>query len=315
MDEAAEECLEVVIKAHLSLGIKMVGEGYSRFRRKIAFRKERIELIRHLFLDQGEFLFHPSGDYVIASGQVTPPLPEIGYPHDVAALLSFEPYLPGERKVQDSLLFEGRLTPTSRLICAGSPKANKLSRKYLPSIAVQRDGNRGAQYLTCISEDHLAYIFGEDFSAPTVDVVSMMYGGKQVPKTRKLIWHRRGSDLRPWSPLGYELGGKLNADFLLVSRLPRTKAGGDILVFAGGHGSGTQAISLLLNQLPASQLRDLADRLSGESYFQFVLEVSELSHSADGTLAARIRVSEQLPPVVLDLGQKDVMPESRLKGK
>ena len=220
MDETTAESLEVVIEAILSVGIKKVGEGYSNIRRKIAFRHERVELIRHLFLDQGEFLFHPASDYVAASGQITPPHPQIGYPHDVAALLSFEPYLPGERKVQSSLLFDGKLTPTSRLICAGSPKANKLSRKYLPSIAVQRDGNRAPQYPTCISEDRLVYIFGEDFSAPTVDVVSMMYGGKEVPKTRKLIWHRKGPDLQPWSPFGYELRGKLNADFLLVSRLP-----------------------------------------------------------------------------------------------
>ena len=86
-------------------------------------------------------------------------------------------------------------------------------------------------------------------------------------------------------------------------------------MFAGGHGSGTQAISLLLNQLPASQLRNLTDILSGKSYFQFVLEVSELSHGADGTLAAKVCVSEQMPPVALELGQKDLIPESRVKGK
>jgi len=315
IDEQTKEVLEVVIEANLSVASKKLGEVYSRIRRRFAFRKERVELIRNLFLDQGEFLFHPSSDYVAANSQITPPHPQIGYPHDVAALLSFDPFLPGETKIQKSLLFDGSLTPTSRVICAGSPKANKLSRKYLPSIAVQRDGNRVSQYQTCISEDRLTYVFGEDFYAPTVDVVSMMYGGKRVPKTRKIIWHRKGKNLLLWSPLGYELGGKLNADFLLVSRLPRTKTGGDILVFAGGHGSGTQAISLLLNQLPPSQLKDITDIVGGEPYFQFVLEVSDFSHSADGTLAARVCVSEQLPPVVLDLGPNDLIPESRLKAK
>jgi hypothetical protein len=311
MDQESLDVIKAAMEASYEFGFKKLWEGLSKIRRGIVFRKERVELVRHLFFDQGEFLFHPGSDWMPAKGQVSPPTVAIGYPHDVTALWSFEPYLPGTTKTEEWPLFESQLTPTSRLVCSGSPKANRFTRLFLPSIAVQADGSRESQYQTSIPQNRLTYVFGEDLAKPMVNVVSMMQMGTLQPKTRKLVWRRHGSDLLPWSPPGYEKDGMLNRDFLLVSRLPRTKAGGDILMLCGGHGAGTQAVSLLLNELPPTQLRYLTDIVGGQPYFQFVLEVSELSHNADGTTPGKVEISSDLPPVVLDLSPQDLTESGR----
>ncbi|HEY7405183.1 MAG TPA: hypothetical protein VIB39_16780 [Candidatus Angelobacter sp.] len=293
------EWVAATIEAFFNLGIKTLYAGYRKARRLIPLRGERPELIRHLFLDSGDFLFHPSSNWSPADGQVNPPPAQEGYPHDISALWSFEPFLPDRTQLKDSLLFPGKLTPTTRLVCSGSPKSNRFTRQYLPSFAVTADIPK-PQYPNAISPERLTYLFGEDLVAPKIQVVSMMHKGTLQGKTRKVIWRWHRGSLIPWSPAEYEKDGMLYKGFLLVSRLPRTKAGADILAFAGGHGAGTQAVSLLLAKLPFGELKALADVIGDKPYFQFVLEVSGLRHEASGTIPTKVEISSALPPVALE---------------
>jgi hypothetical protein len=139
-------------------------------------------------------------------------------------------------------------------------------------------------------------------------VVSMMQPGMAAAKTRKVLLSWKGKDdFKPWQPKGYGAGEELRRDFLLVSRLPRTSIGGDILILAGGHGAGTEATRLLLHCLHVKQLRELVDSLRGKPYYQFVIEVTEVKHPKTGTVPTRIKISEDLPPVPLNVSAADLL--------
>jgi|SRR5579863_2880980 len=303
------ESIKSVIEVFSDSACKALGRIYYEIRKRIALRGDRPDVIRQLFLGSGHFLFHPSSDYNPVEGQTkAPPAPD-GYPHDIQGLLSFEPFLPSKTTLEESLVFRRKLLPTTRLVCSGSPKANQFSRQYLPSFAVTEDGPVLQYPKLAFAPQRASYLFGEDLVAPKIQVVSMMRKGEVLGKTRKVIWRWHRGSLIPWSPPGYERGGRLEKDFLLVSRFPRHKAGSDVLIFAGGHGAGTQALAILLHKLPILQLRDLADFIGLEPYFQFVLEVSDIQHEASGTVAKKVELSKDLPPVILkeltarDLGQ------------
>lgn len=271
---------------------------------------ERRELIHQLFMDRGDFLFHPGTDWRPAAGQCQAPYLGRGYPHELRALRSFVPFLPEKAAYQETLFFPADLAVSSRLVCTGSPKANAFVRRYLPSISLSADGAR-QQYETVLRPEALRYVFGEDLAAPRVKAVSMMEPGKVAEKTRKLIWTWKGEeDLSEWRPKGHLEGAELRRDFLLVSRLPRTRAGGDVLIFAGAHGAGTEATSLLLRKLHIRQLRDLVDTLQGAAYWQFVVEVTRLRHSQTGTVPTRIQISDALPPVSLNIGAVQLRPQA-----
>jgi hypothetical protein len=237
--EPNSEWIKSVIEVFSDPACKAIGRIYYEIRRRIALGNDRPDIIRQLFLGNGHFLFHPSSDYNPAEGQSKAPPVTTGYPHDIQALLSFDPFLPKKTKLMDSLVFPGKLLPTTRLVCSGSPKANKFTRMHLPSYAVTEDGPTLQYPKLAFSPDRVAYLFGEDLVAPRIQVVSMMHKGEVRGKTRKVIWRWHRGSLIPWSPHGYEESGMLQKDFLLVSRFPREKAGSDILIFAGGHGAGT----------------------------------------------------------------------------
>lgn len=268
---------------------------------------ERRELIGQLFLDQGDFLFHPGTDWRPAPGQNEAPYRGRGYPHELRALRSFVPFLTETAAYQETLFFRAEVNPQSRLVCAGSPKSNPLAGTYLPSFELTEDGAR-QQYDTLIRPQSLKYLFGEDLTAPRVQVVSMMQPGMAAAKTRKVLLSWKGKDdFKPWQPKGYGAGEELRRDFLLVSRLPRTSIGGDILILAGGHGAGTEATRLLLHCLHVKQLRELVDSLRGKPYYQFVIEVTEVKHPKTGTVPTRIKISEDLPPVPLNVSAADLL--------
>ncbi len=290
--------LEVVLR----VAPKTAKWVWERFLDHVDLPGKRRELIEALFVDKRDILFHPGTDWRPAEGQTAPPYTARGYPHEVRALRAFTPFFPEESRYQETLFFPSSLEGSSRLICTGSTKTNNMVRKYLPSLEF-KDGKARQQYASFLRTEDLTYLFGEDLSAPMVEVVSMMSPGATKPKTRKMIWKwRAAGDLDTWQPKNYMSGKSLNSDFLLISRLPRTSVGGDILIFAGGHGAGTEAVTLLLNQLPLSQLRDLVDQLQDKPYYQFVIEVTEVRHEATGTIPIQIKISDEMPPVKLPIG-------------
>lgn len=282
---------------------------------------ERAELIQEIFLggrvgDSGQrLLFHPSTDWRPAPGQRAAPRASEGYPHDLRALQGLACYLPEDPHWTEDLVFKEEVAPRDKLVCAGSPKANLVVRHVLPSFVLSEDGAQ-QQYATLLPPEGLSYFFGEDHVSPRVEVISMMRGGTKSLKTRKMIWTwKRPGDLDCWQPRGYREGEELRKDFLLVSRLPVSQIGGDVLVFAGAHGAGTDSTRLLLENLHIRELRKLADRVGGQAYFQFVLEVTQVRHSRSGTLPVSVRISEELPPVVLELGASQLRAKPFLPAK
>lgn len=301
IDLAALKSLEVVLRV-VSGAFKW---GSRKFLEYFEKPGERADLISRLFLGEGKFLFNPSDDWRPAAGQKEPPATGGGYPHDVRALRGFVPFLSEAPTFEKSLIFRAQLSPSDRLVCAGSPKANRMVRAYLPSFRLDGKG-ASQQYPTLLAAEKLRYFFGEDLTVPKVSVVSMMEKGEKREKTRKVLWKWTRDDLEPWRPKGYLKGEELRRDFLLVSRLLRTEIGGDLLIFAGAHGAGTEAARLLLESLHIRHLRRLNDAIGGHRYFQFVVEVTDVSHGKSGTLPKEITISEDLPPVQLDLAAKDL---------
>lgn len=266
---------------------------------------ERAELFGQMFFKKGDFYFHPSTYWRPAEGQ-SAPARQGAYPHDLNAIRAFIPFFEEKARYQESLFFTADLHSSSRLVCSGSPKANSYVRLYLPSLVHTKNGT-SQQFPTLLKATSLKYMFGEDMISPRVQVVSMMERGESRMKTRKMIWKWRGkNDLEPWTPKGYSTGTDLKKDFLLILRLPRTGGGGDILALSGAHGAGTESVRLLLHQLHIRELRRLADALKGAHYFQFVVEVTSVKHDQAGTIPKEIRISEECPPVILDISANDL---------
>jgi hypothetical protein len=65
-------------------------------------------------------------------------------------------------------------------------------------------------------------------------------------------------------------------------------------------------VALLLHKLHIMQLRELVDSLRGAPYFQFVVEVTKVKHTKNGTIPRRIEISDSLPPVKLELSAGDL---------
>lgn len=273
---------------------------WQNFRRRLELPGDRKELLSSFLLGGiGEYLLHPGADYKPAPNQLPAPETQFGYPHDIEALRSFTHLLPKRSYFQQTILWEVPLSPVSRVVSSGSPKDNALARQFLPFYQVSRTGLSLVEQ-TQLQPESIAYCFGEDLTAPRVNVFSKMRGRVPDKKTRKMLWKRTvDGQMQPWRPRGYEEGEWLEKDFLLVSRLPRNQTGGDILLFSGAHGAGTEATRLLLWKLDIRQIRDLADAINNAPYYQFVVEVDKVTHPSSGTVPAHVRISEELPPVKL----------------
>jgi hypothetical protein len=300
-DLLVDQSVRIVLRGVIEANSKAAKWVWRKFRTNLELPGERQELLKELFLGKGDFLFHPGSDWKPARGQSEPPTMEVGYPHDLNALLAFAPLLPKKTILKDDLYFEEKLTPTRHLVCTGSPKANALARSYLPSYELTEKG-KTRQYNTIINPDQLQYAFGENFVDPTVKVISKMENGTIRDKTRKLIWKNPSrSDASFWYPQGYMDDEWLTKDFLLVSRLPRNSVGANILIFAGAHGAGTESVTLLMQKIHIARLRELVDLIGGTPYYQFVVEVTNIHHPSTGTMPLEAEISEKLPPVKLNL--------------
>ncbi len=273
---------------------------WQNFRRRLELSGDRKELLSSFLLSgKGEYLLHPGADYRPTLNQLPAPETQFGYPHDLEALKSFTHLLPQKSYFKQTILWEVKLSPVSRVVCSGSPKDNALARQFLPFYQLtQTDLSLVEQ--TRLQPESIAYCYGEDLISPQVNVFSKMRGGTPDKKTRKMLWKRTvDGRMHPWSPRGYEKGEWLDKDFLLISRLPRNQTGGDILLFSGAHGAGTEATRLLLWELDIRHIRELADTIGDAPYFQFVIEVDKVEHPSSGTIPAHIRISEELPPIKL----------------
>lgn len=73
--------------------------------------------------------------------------------------------------------------------------------------------------------------------------------------------------------------GWLLCDYLLVTRISSPIRGaGDILIFGGTHGAGTQATELLLRNLDLNELETIINTIGNSPHFQTLFRVSDISH-------------------------------------
>ena len=73
-----------------------------------------------------------------------------------------------------------------------------------------------------------------------------------------------------------------------------------------GEGLPSKPIDRGNERVSIKQLREIVDLIGHKPYFQFVLEVSDLRHEASGTVAKKVEISTDLPPVILDLTPRDL---------
>lgn len=277
----------------------------------------RQEILSSIFLrDQGEYILVPGGEYKTALNQTPVISTQFGYPHDIEALRSFSSLLP-KRTYYKQTLWGQKIPITSKVVSSGSPKSSASARQFLPFYEITSNDVH-LLYQTEIQPESVAYNFGEDLSAPPVNVISKMRGCVPDKKYRKVLIKRATSGIQLWSPKGYVKGDWLDKDFLLVSHLPRNPNGGNILIFSGAHGAGTEATRLLFFKLKIRELRDLADFIRDTQYYQFVIEVDKVDHKRTGTIPLYVHLSEELPPVKLE-PKWDInyytTPEKKEKGK
>jgi hypothetical protein len=272
---------------------------WKAFRKRLELPGERKDILSSKFLrDHGEYVLVPGGEYKTTLNQAPVVPTRYGYPHDIEALRSFSSLLPN-RTYYKQTLWEQKIPITSKVVSSGSPKSSVSARQFLPFYEIDSKNIR-LLYQTEIQPESVTYNFGEDLSAPQVSVISKMRGNIPDRKYRKALITRSANGIRFWSPKGYLNGDWLEKDFLLVSRLPRNPNGGNILIFSGAHGAGTEATRLMFYKLRISELKELERFISNTPYYQFVIEVDKIEHKRTGTVPIHVRLSNELPPVKLE---------------
>lgn len=295
--DPASMAFTAIAKVTVEKALGGATRAWTWFRKNLELPKERQEILADLLLVEGQYLLHPASDYRPALGQPPAPIGDFGYPHDFEALRAFLSLVPGVPVFSSDAVFTVQAAPSDHLIAAGSPKANALSRLYLPSYSISREG-KVRDFETILHPDDVPYSFVENLVQPKVGVISKMRGSVPDMKTRKAILHSRlGTPAELWQPRGY-LGTKMLArDFLLISRLPRNESGASIVIAGGGHGAGTEAVRLAFQELHISELHSLHSSLKDKPYWQFVIEVTRVEHRTDGSTPTKVRLCEKLPPV------------------
>jgi hypothetical protein len=95
---------------------------------------------------------------------------------------------------------------------------------------------------------------------------------------------RNGNDLLPAPKLGKDRW--LQTDYLLITRIPNIlsrpafASGGELLIVAGTHGIGTEAIGLLLRDL--DKLSKIQIGRGNSPYYQCLVPITGIDHSFDG---------------------------------
>jgi hypothetical protein len=247
----------------------------------------------------------PGNDHLYSPGAVvSPDIGAAGFPHDVKATNAICERLFAEPTiVTDEPFIKEEVQSTDSLLCVGSPVSNSFSRQFVPMMREEDclHNSKHNAYQTAINPSRLPYHFLHG-AKKEIKVYSGMNAGKLEPKFTHGIWIAEGRG-QIHRPDGFVRNGWLEKDFILVSRLPRTTGGGEVLTIAGGHGAGTQAFELMFDPqaLPLSELDALKSQLKGKRYYQFVLEASDITH-VEGTMSVawKLAVSKHLPVRIIE---------------
>ena len=280
--------------------VRSVDEGRRNLLDRVGLSSERRAILTRLFGDGQRFLLRPGDDQLLGVHLAAPYGGRKAYPHEQQAMNAFATLFPDAVTVESGEFLEAEIKLLDSLVCAGSPVSNAFTRQYLPSC-LQADMER--PFKTVLDPMYIPYHFLGGPTEGGILVYSGMLGGTVAKKRFNGILVNTDPN-RPeiWRPNHYvDSKNFLATDYLLISRLPRSPVGGQVLLVSGGHGPGTQAFELLFDEeaFPIDQLRQLETALGGASYYQFVLEVQEIQHEPPMSVARSLALSKELKPQVI----------------
>jgi hypothetical protein len=253
--------------------------------------------------------------YWFSAGKLHVPKDDHGHDHHSSAIVgnpydqrvyeaAFKMFLKPSTRLDDRIVQDHDGLPISHSVfCSGGPNSNAWIQQYVPcwrKETVRGDGF--PMYDTVLHPQNVPYHF-LIAEKPVVKFKSAVHTGP-FPVHGVLVESRDPRRRRPWYPGREEYqdqSGWLTRDFVLISRLPRLFEGGAVLSIAGGHGFATQAFELLFeeNAFARAELEFLQVQLAkfNRGYFQFVLEVDEIKHNGNESVASRVSVCRELPPI------------------
>ena len=257
--------------------------------------RDHLEILAHLLKPEGDIAYSiPKSHPGIPLEQLDPEWKRFGLPHNQAAVAAFrtlDKRSPVSRDVDGEEL---EIFPTQHLVVSGSPVTEGEPLLYLPYRQSEET------YITSNTyrPERIPYHFVMDREERIKVHSATLHGQEKKSRPHGLQQSAFG---KLWRPREYtDDRDFLKTDFLLVSRLPRNREGGEVVILAGAHGVGSGAFALLFekNGFPTSQLLELLKILEGEPYFQFVLECS-VTHDAGITKASKVWICEDCPPQII----------------
>lgn len=162
---------------------------------------------------------------------------------------------------------------TNSLISVGSSISNILTRSILGPPKSPHFVLRTPQFSAT-----LQYTI-QELKGP---LVTRLQDGSELTVSNRAVVDRRG---RPVA-VPESTNQVLTSDVLLVTRIPRSLGGSEIVIFCGLHGPGTRAIEHLLFHAPVSDLLYLRQMLEDQRespYFQAVFRIDKLYEEENTT--------------------------------
>jgi hypothetical protein len=156
--------------------------------------------------------------------------------------------------------------PDDDLVIIGSQVANRWARDYLrepdlaePVFEIARGGWRTTLHWNLHTPESAPLTTVTEFRGPRASAAHVF-----CERTGS-VRHQSERDL---AGMGYL------DDYLLVTVLPRAKAGRQrVIIFAGLHGPGSRSVDLILREPPIDLLHKAAAQIAGAPFFQILLHV------------------------------------------
>lgn len=166
------------------------------------------------------------------------------------------------------------------VIAIGSPTSDPVAKRNLEYVGPARYHLRRSA--TSLIDLPITYLLDQDEVGYGDVLAKRFIAGEEREMPNWTL--RIGEEVLPPPKLGHDRW--LRTDYLLITRMPNLLSrraffsGSEVLVVGGTHGTGTEAIELLLHDIEL--LSDIALKRKGAAYFQAMLPVSEISHDLDG---------------------------------
>ncbi len=182
--------------------------------------------------------------------------------------------------------------PDYSLICTGGSNSNALVARLLGSAVVLDERSPRPTFAALGLHD---------------TAIALPYAIAYLPRSQGEVWSyqegRRHAgaqsviianevELRHAALPEYAPDGKLQDDYLLVTRVPGQYPGTINTFFSGLHGTGTRSVGMLLRSIPTQDLHDLQQLLrnADTQFFQAVFQARALRDINNLTIAEEIRL-------------------------